>query len=176
MGASSPSAVPQHISVVSTRYDGRPRDEHGAELFDVTDEYIRIVVPRGTPITIAGVFVEQEPSGTTQVFMRHSYYNVNHISAVVSPYRNLWYANIAIPPVLDGDVLRWTDLYLDVMCDVDRGILLKDVEEFDEMVRRLPIPPSLVERAYAARDEVMTLAAAHSFPFDREVQLAAQRG
>lgn len=157
---------------MSTRYDGRPRDEHAAELIDVTEGYIRILVPQGTPVTTAGRLIEHEVTATTQIFMRGSYFNVNHMSAVVPPCRNLWYANIALPPTFDGGVLRWTDLYLDVMFDAERGVLLKDVEEFGAMARGLPIPEPTLERARAAKDEVLTLAAAGSFPFDREAQLA----
>ena len=159
------------IRVISTRYDGRPRDEHDAELLEDTANYIRIRIPQGTPNTRAGELFEHEPCTTTQIFMRHSYYNVNHMSAVVAPYRNLWYANIALPPEFDGVTLRWTDLYLDVIRDIERGVLLKDAEQFEEMARTLPIPREIVERAYAARDEIMALAAAGAFPFDRERQL-----
>ena len=41
--------------VISTRYDVRPLDEHGAVLLEETAEYIRIRIPRGMPITVAGV-------------------------------------------------------------------------------------------------------------------------
>jgi protein associated with RNAse G/E len=157
--------------VISTRYDGRPRDEHDAVLLEDTADYVRIRIPKGTPISVAGAPVDVEPCETTQIFMRRSYYNVNHMSAVVPPYRNLWYANIALPPEFDGATLRWTDLYLDVMCDAEHGVLLKDVEEFEAMARALPIPRDIVERAYAARDEIIALASAGTFPFDRERQL-----
>lgn len=162
----APATALRTIRVRSTRYDGRPRDEHTAELFDETDVYVRIRIPAGTEVTCAGRFVEREPCDTTQIFMKRSYFNVNHMSALVAPYRNLWYANIAIPPEFDGDELRWTDLYLDVMCDYQHGVLLKDVDEFERMARDLPMPADLVANAYAARDEILQLAATSAFPFD----------
>jgi protein associated with RNAse G/E len=162
------------IRVVSTRYDGRPRDEHDAELLEDNARDIRIRIPRGTPVTRGGEPFELEPSDSVQIFMRDADFNVNHMSAVVPPYRNLWYANIALPPEFDGDELRWTDLYLDVMRDHEHGVLLKDVEEFERMARELPIPPELVQRVYAARDEVLRLAAAGAFPFDHAFSSAPQ--
>jgi hypothetical protein len=53
------------------------------------------------------------------------------------------------------------------MCDYERGVLLKDVDEFERMARDLPMPPELIASAYAARDEILRLSAAGAFPFDQ---------
>lgn len=58
------------------------------------------------------------------------------------------------------------------MCDIDRGVLLKDVELFEERAASGYYPPDVVERVYATRDEVLSLATAGAFPFDREQHIA----
>jgi len=125
----------------------------------------------GTPILVPdGVITEV--TSVTHILFTDRWYNVNHFHQVVPPYSNLWYANIAMPAKLQSDTIEWIDLDLDVMCDVDNGILLKDVQLFDDRASSGYYPRDIVERVHAARDEVLALGRAGAFPFDRAAHTA----
>jgi hypothetical protein len=163
---------PTRISVRSTRYDGTPRDRVDADLLSADDGVYRVRIHAGTPCDTPRGPVD-EVATATQILFDDRWYNVNHLHEVVAPYRNLWYCNIAIPATFDGRELHWVDLDLDVMCDVDRGVLLKDVELFEQRAASGYYPPAIVAKVYEARDEVLALAGAGAFPFDREAHIDA---
>ena len=79
----------------------------------------------------------------------------------------LFYANVAMPCQFDGDVLRWVDLDIDVVCHADGSIVVKDEREFEEHTLLLAYPEDVVRSALAARDELLCLAHAGQFPFIR---------
>jgi protein associated with RNAse G/E len=157
----------RRVIVRSTRYDGSLRDQFDADLLGERDGAFFIRTYPGTPVLgINGT--SPEITTATQILFTDRWYNVNHIHDIVSPFNNLWYTNIAMPATFDGATINWVDLDLDVMCDADRGILLKDVELFEQRATNGYYPPQIVEKVFAARDEVLALARADAFPFDRE--------
>jgi protein associated with RNAse G/E len=166
-----PRTALERVSVRSTRYDGTLRDRFDADLLDARDGVYRVRIHKGTPVD-SPRGTEPDIATATQILFADRWYNVNHIHEIVPPYNNLWYANIAMPAEFDGArstrEIRWVDLDLDVMCDADRGILLKDVELFDGRAASGYYPAHIVDRVCAARDEVLELARSGAFPFDRE--------
>jgi len=112
-----------------------------------------------------------EIATATQILFTDRWYNVNHLHEVVTPYNNLWYANIAMPATFDGTEIHWTDLDLDLMRDADLGVLLKDVDLFEARAASGYYPQSIVSKVYEVRDEVLALARSGAFPFDRERQI-----
>ncbi len=160
----------RRVVVSSTRYDGSLRDEFEAELLNSSDGIFRIRTRPGTPIrSPRGTTLEL--ATTTQILFADRWFNVNHMHEIVAPYRNLWYANLAMPAVLDGDVIRWIDLDLDVMCDVDRGILIKDEDLFNDRANSGYYPSDIVDEVLRTRDEILELARRGASPFDRENQI-----
>jgi protein associated with RNAse G/E len=159
------------ISVRSLRYDGSLRDQFDADLLDAHDGVYRVRVHRGDPVQTPGGTIA-EVATATQLLFTGRWYNVNHIHEIVAPYRNYWYTNLAMPVRFDGGELLWVDLDLDVMHDIDRGVMLKDVELFEQRAASGYYPTDIVDRVYAARDEILALAADGAFPFDRERHIA----
>jgi hypothetical protein len=54
--------------------------------------------------------------------------------------------------------------------------VVKDEREFEEHIVRFAYPEDVVEHALAARDELLCLANAGEYPFDRTAQSAARQG
>jgi len=160
----------RRVTVRSTRYDGAFRDQFDADLLSDAGGVLRVRVYAGDP-SLAPSGVVTEVVTATQVLFTDRWYNVNHMHEIVAPYNNLWYANIAMPATFDGREIHWIDLDLDVMRDADRGILLKDVDLFEERAKIGYYPADLVAKVYHARDEVLALARRGDFPFDRERQI-----
>lgn len=160
----------RRITVRSTRFDGSLRDEFEADFLGTAGTTLIVRTHVGTPIRVPNGVIA-EVACATQILFTDRWYNVNHFHDIVAPYSNLWYANIAMPARFDGDSIEWIDLDLDVMCDVDRGVLLKDVELFEDRVASGYYPPDIVANVYAARDEVLALADRGAFPFDRHTHI-----
>ena len=142
-----------------------------ADLLSAEGGVYRVLIHAGTPTQTPGG-VQPEIATATQILFADRWYNLNHFHEVVAPYSNLWYANLAMPAEFDGREIRWVDLDLDVMQDVERGVLLKDEQIFAEKVASGFYPPEIVRRVDAARDEILRFAASAAFPFDRERQIA----
>ena len=164
----------KRVSVKSVRYDGSLRDQFEADLLSADDGVYCVLIHPGTPVrTLGGV--EREVTTTTQILFADRWFNVNHFHEVVAPYSNLWYANLAMPAEFNGHEIRWVDLDLDVMHDVDRGVVLKDEDIFAKKAAAGIYPQHIVRQVESARDEILRLAANAAFPFDREHQIALAR-
>ena len=77
-----------------------------------------------------------------------------------------WYCDVAMPCILENDVLSYIDLDLDLIAYADGTYRIDDEDEFLAHQRTYHYPPEVVERA---RTELAALIAAHAaraFPFD----------
>ena len=160
------------ITVVSTKYDGRLRDSYAAQLLDRVGTMLRIKVPAGTPVYEGkhGRWVLSEDTAT-EVYFTDRWYNVWHLREHTT-VPNLWYANVALPAQFDGQTLRWVDLDIDIRCYLDGSIQVLDEDEFKQHRTLMSYPEEVVNRALAARDEMLKLAKGGAFPFDHEVQIS----
>lgn len=75
-----------------------------------------------------------------------------------------WYCNVTYPSRLDGGVLVWHDLYVDVL--VDAAGRTQVVDEDELAASGLPERnPDLCRRIFAARDDLLALISAGAYPF-----------
>ncbi len=167
--------VRRTVRVASTKYDGSWHYEFDAQLLAHEGPMLRLLVTEGTPFT--GYRGEGAIRTTfTALFWSDRDYNLYHNHRPMGRRRITSYANVALPAVLDGDVLRWVDLDLDVIVDANGGVVLDDEDEFEDHRLRFAYPRDVVARAIAARDELLRLAAAGAFPFDRATHIEGARG
>lgn len=160
----------QPVWVVSTKYDGTPRDSYGAELLDHEGSIVRLRVPAGTPTYGKHGQTVQAEDNAVEIYFTDRWYNVWHLREHTT-YPNLWYANIAMPAGFDGKTLRWVDLDLDIRCYLDGSLRVLDQDEFDQNRVGMGYTSEVVEHALAARDEVLQLGKSGIFPFNHEEQI-----
>ena len=113
-----------------------------------------------------------------ELYFEDRWYNVWHFrDDTTDPlwFKVLWYCNVALPASFDGETLRWVDLDIDIRCYRDGAPEVLDEDEFEQHRVELGYPAEVVERALAARDEVLRLAQERVFPFDYETQISALR-
>ncbi len=172
MGA---SCARRTIRVASTKYDGSRHYEFDAQILAHEGPMLTLLVPEGTSSTSDR---GSQPVDTTftALFWTDRDYNVFHNHRPMGRRRITSYANVALPAEFEGDVLRWVDLDLDVIVDADGGVVLDDEDEFEEHRLRFAYPQDVVSRAITARDELLRLAGAGAFPFDRAVHIEGARG
>ena len=156
--------APRTIRVVGKKYDGSPRDEWPAQLIEERGTHLRVHVPAGTEEIVRGHRRQVIEDSSTCLFWTDRWYNVWQFDRTEGV---LVYANVAMPCQFDGSVLRWVDLDIDIVYHADRSIVVKDEEEFEDHILRFAYPKDVIERALAARDELLCLAHAGEFPFNQ---------
>jgi len=78
----------------------------------------------------------------------------------------LYYCNINMPPQLEGDVLSYVDLDIDVLIQPDFSFQVLDLEEFELNAARYGYSDELKSNALAAVDELVATIESRQFPFD----------
>lgn len=156
----------ERILIASTKYDGSLHYEYGATLDSVEDGAVRCTVSRGEPWV--GYRGEGKIQGTfTALFFLERWFNVFHNHTPAGNRGILSYANVATPATFDGEVVRWTDLDIDIVVSERFGITVDDDDEFEDHRDRFSYPDDLVERVLTTRAELLTLAEAVHYPLDR---------
>lgn len=77
-----------------------------------------------------------------------------------------WYCDVAMPCTLDGDVLSYVDLDLDLIAYADGTYRVDDEDEFIAHQELYQYPPEIVARARVELDAMIAAHAAKQFPFD----------
>jgi uncharacterized protein len=77
-----------------------------------------------------------------------------------------FYCNITTPPKLDGELLTYIDLDIDVLALPDLSYEVLDLDEFDANAGRYGYPDEVRLRSHAAVDELTSMIEARQFPFD----------
>ena len=80
-----------------------------------------------------------------------------------------------MPCRFEGSTLRWVDLDIDVVYYANGSIVVKDEREFEAHITRFVYPEHVIQRALAARDELLCLAHAGESPFERMGHSAASQ-
>ena len=76
-----------------------------------------------------------------------------------------YYCNIALPAVLDGDVLSFIDLDLDLVYRNNEWKVL-DEDEFERNSKKYQYPDDLAKKAFLELDNLKDAIARRQFPFD----------
>ena len=161
---SSALAAGTPIQVESTKFDGSLHYRY--EMIVVADEGERLMAwgPVGTRFqSYRGSY-----DATRHFLMLHSrdrYWNLEVMwDEDWTP--NKHYVNIALPSTWDDGTLRFVDLDLDISWWPDGSVGLLDEDEFAEHHERFGYPQWLVDRAWAAVDEVRAMISSRLPPFD----------
>ena len=129
----------------------------------------------GSLLVLEGSFDEQIehellgtiPLGTISIeyYWLDRWYNVFRFLGEGRVLRN-FYCNVNQPPSLDGEVLSYIDLDIDVLVEADLSFRVLDLDEFERNAARYHYPPALQVHALAAVNELINLIKGRAFPFD----------
>ena len=81
----------------------------------------------------------------------------------------LFYCNINMPPTLEGDVLTYIDLDIDVLVQPDLSYKVLDLEEFAVNFERYGYSEEIKGQAHATVDELIFMIETRQFPFEQRV-------
>jgi protein associated with RNAse G/E len=77
----------------------------------------------------------------------------------------LWYCNVNAPPTVDGDVLSYVDLDIDVLVQPDLSYQVLDLDEFETNARRFSYSEKTQRKVREAVDELVAMIETRQFPF-----------
>ncbi len=153
------------MRVRSSKYDGSPHWEF--DTWHVRDEGTLLVTEDYAGLTLQspkGPWVN--PRDTTNYFWSDRWYNVMRREVPDGGGLYGWYCNITTPAEVNGDLVTYADLDLDVIVEPDLTASVVDEDEFAENSEMMAYPADVVERARAAVDELLALVRGGRPPFD----------
>ena len=155
---------PVEVSVHSCKHDGRVHRSWPA----------RLIRRDGSLIVLEGVFAEEVrhpligliEAGTlsTEVYWTDRWYSVFRFQGRDGRLLK-FYCNVNTPPRLEGGVLSYVDLDVDVLVETDFSYLVLDEEEFERHAQTYGYPPEYRARVREAVEEILRLAQSREFPF-----------
>ena len=104
---------------------------------------------------------------STEFFWTDRWYSVFRFREPQGRLRN-FYGNLNTPPRLEGGILSFVDLDIDVLVQPDFAYTILDEDEFEQHAKQFNYPSEFRQNALRALDELLALIARRDFPFDRE--------
>jgi protein associated with RNAse G/E len=155
------------ISVHSRKYDGSIHRRWRARVRRVCDSLIVLDAVFAEEINhpLLGRIVPGTLS--TEYFWTDRWYNVFRFREPSGTLRN-YYCNVNAPATLEGGVLTFLDLDIDVLVAPDFSYSILDEDEFEQNAARYKYPPDILRRSHQALDELLSLIEGRQFPFDED--------
>jgi protein associated with RNAse G/E len=125
--------------------------------FDVQHESLG-TIPRGTR--------------TIEYYWLNRWYNVFRFLDEVGK-TSLYYCNINLPPRLEGGLLSYIDLDIDILVQPDFSYQILDLEEFETNAALYGYSDQVKEKARAAVNEMSLIIESSQFPFDENTLAAS---
>jgi len=152
------------LTIQAKKYDGRPHCSWEGTVLEQTETYL---------------LVANTPGRTLHHHRREAIYTYDNYSLEFYPLdgdftvgldmeltgETTYYCNICLPPILQGDVLSFIDLDLDLVYR-DGAWTVVDEDEFLENQKLYHYPIELVERTRASLLNLQQRIAQQQFPFD----------
>ena len=103
---------------------------------------------------------------STEYYWLDRWYNIFRFGKPDGALRN-YYCNVNVPPRVEGNVLSYVDLDLDILVAPDLSYQILDSEDFERHAKLYAYPEDLIKNARRAVDELTEMIEARQFPFDR---------
>ena len=78
----------------------------------------------------------------------------------------LWYCNINMAPIVEGSLITYVDLDIDVLVQTDFSYQILDLEEFEHHARIFSYPEEVQESAKTALAELISRIESRQLPFN----------
>lgn len=153
------------ITINSRFYDGTLRKTWPADLLSNDG---RVLTARGvfdTEISHPHLNVIRRGTISYEYFWLDRWYNVFRFHEPDGAFRN-YYCNISMPPRINGLVLDYIDLDIDIVVDTEGRISVLDEDEFRENAVRFGYPGEIRVAMDKAVKELIGSIERREFPFD----------
>jgi hypothetical protein len=122
----------------------------------LADEPERLVVVRanGSPLWSSKGHFWNPPGPALEIYPRNEWFNIYYIFTNAGEL-DYYYINVALPPTLEGGVLSFVDIDLDLSVSTDFSHVIHDEDEFLDHCDLWLYPRDLCERARATLDDLL---------------------
>jgi protein associated with RNAse G/E len=154
------------ITVRVLKYDGAEHRHWSAKI--ALREGRLIVLDAEFDYDVQHHLLGEIPRGTRTIeyYWLDRWYNVFQFMDNEGKTR-LYYCNVSAPPKLEGDVLSYVDLDIDLLVQPDLSYQLLDTEEFETNAGRWGYSAETRRQALAAVAELESMIAGRQFPFSQ---------
>ena len=153
------------ITVRVLKYDGTEYRHWSAQL--ARRDGSLIVLEAEFDIEVHHSQLGHIPLGTRTVeyYWLDRWYNVFRFLRDTGETR-LWYCNINLPPIVEGSLITYVDLDIDVLVQTDASYQILDLDEFERHARIFSYPPEVQESTQNALAELILRIESRQFPFN----------
>ena len=102
---------------------------------------------------------------TVEYYWLDKWYNVFRFLRNTGETR-FWYCNINLPPIIEGSLMTYVDLDIDVLVQTDFSYQILDLDEFERHARIFSYPPEVQESTQNALAELILQIESRQFPFN----------
>jgi protein associated with RNAse G/E len=153
------------IEVRAHKYDGLLHRTWDAEL--LRQEGSLVVLDARFSEEISHDLLGTIASGThsLEYYWLDRWYNVFRFAQPDGKLRN-FYCNINVPATLEGDVLSYVDLDIDILVQPDFSYQILDLDEFEKNSALYDYSIEVRQNAHRAVAELVTMIETRAFPFE----------
>lgn len=158
--------APEQITVRVLKYDGSEYRRWNATI--AQREGPMIVLDAEFESDVHHYLLGDIPRGTRTIeyYWLDRWYNVFQFLDHKVGTR-LYYCNVGAPPTIDGRVLSYVDLDIDILVRPDLSYQLLDLEEFESNARRWNYSDETRRQALASVTRLVSMIEGHQFPFSQ---------
>lgn len=158
----------QAITVRVFRYDGAEYRRWSARLARREDSLIVLDAEFEDDVEHHLLGNIRRGTRTIEYYWLDRWYNVFRLLEKSGDLR-CYYCNINTPPTLDGSLLSYIDLDIDILVKPDLSYQMLDLDEFYQNAKLFDFDQETKQRARAAVDELASMIETRRFPFDSEL-------
>lgn len=166
--------MPKTITIFSKYFDGTVRKTWTAELLSRDDNLLLLKGIFEDTIEHSELGVIAAGTISYEYYWLDKWYNVFRFHDPDGSFRN-FYCNVNTPPTLNGEILEYVDLDLDIIVDAAGSQRLLDVAEYEAHADRFGYPGSIRRNVENAIRELTDMIESGKHPFDLS-QLILQNG
>jgi uncharacterized protein len=154
------------ITVNSKKYDQKIRRSWICELVEQTGTLVHGVGTFEMDVKHPGLGDISRGTVSHEYYWEDRWYNIFRFHEPGGKFRN-FYCNVAMPAVIDGDLLEYVDLDIDVIVWPDNSYEVHDRDDFEKNRLKYAYPADVVQKAEESLTELLEMIARRDFPFDR---------
>jgi protein associated with RNAse G/E len=153
------------ITINSRKFDGVIHRSWKAELLEETDELYLLVGEFDEEVEHSKLGVIGRGTISYEYYWKNEWYNVFRFHEPGGELRN-FYCNINRPPQLNGEVLDYVDLEIDILVWRDFSFEILDLDEYEETARKFNFPDEIKRKVEESLDKLLEMIKEKQFPFD----------
>ncbi|MBD0370816.1 MAG: DUF402 domain-containing protein [Pyrinomonadaceae bacterium] len=156
----------QEIAVRVLKYDGTLHREWRAHVSERAESLLVLDAEFEEEVNHSRLGLIRRGTVSVEYYWLDRWYNVFRFLEPDGSLK-IFYCNVNMPPALDGRVLTYVDLDIDMIVFPDLSIEILDLDEFEANALRYSYPAHVKSGAHKALDELQSLIETRAFPFDR---------